>query len=227
MNSSTSADNICLLLRKNLLFDGMSDDETRRSLECLRAVRADYLKNEYLARQGDAMTAFGLVISGRVTISMNDIEGNRMIMANVTSGGTFGEALNYGNEEHIPIDITAEENVSLLWLDARRFRDDDCISDALGRTLARNFIALVSRRSLSMNDRIQILSKRTIRGKLITYFTQQAEHCGTAEFDIPLDRAALADYLGSDRAALSRELSNMRRDGLIDYTKNHFTIFTH
>lgn len=227
MNSSMSTDIYNSILRKSILFNGFSDGDIRDALKCLRAVRASYQKNEYMVRQGDEMKAFGFVLSGHVTISMNDIEGNRMIMASVTSGETFGEALNYGMALHVPIDITAEDSVELIWLDARRFWDDDCSCDALGRRLTRNFIALVSRRSLSMNDRIQILSKRTIRGKLITYFTQQAERYGRSEFDISLDRAALADYLGADRAALSRELSNMRSDGILDYKKNHFTIFTH
>ncbi|MBQ2118632.1 MAG: winged helix-turn-helix domain-containing protein, partial [Clostridia bacterium] len=75
-----------------------------------------------------------------------------------------------------------------------------------------------------MNSRIQILSKLTLREKLLTFFSDQAKKSGADTFSVPLDRKDMATYLGADRSALSRELSRMKREGLIDYYRNSFRI---
>ena len=83
---------------------------------------------------------------------------------------------------------------------------------------------MLARRTLRMNDRIQILSRGSIREKLNAFFTECARDAGSPSFDIPFDRAGMAAYLGVDRSALSRELSRMRQEGLITYQKNHFVL---
>ena len=75
-----------------------------------------------------------------------------------------------------------------------------------------------------MNDRIQILSKLSIRDKLITFFSQYSNRYGSQEFEIPFDRNDMATYLGVNRSALSRELAHMREEGIIDFHKNQFQI---
>ena len=74
-----------------------------------------------------------------------------------------------------------------------------------------------------MNRRVQILSRSTLRAKIITFLSQYAAGQGDT-FTIPFDRQSLATYLGANRTALSRALSSMRRDGILDYHKNHFTV---
>ena len=91
------------------------------------------------------------------------------------------------------------------------------------QALSRRFTAMLARRTLSMNDRIQILSKSTLRGKILAFLSQYAQKYGPS-FTIPFDRQSLATYLGANRTALSRALSSMRRDGILDYHKNHFTV---
>lgn len=59
---------------------------------------------------------------------------------------------------------------------------------------------------------------------MLSYFSEQALESGRSDFDIPLDRQQLADYLSVDRSAMSTELGRMKKDGLIEYRKNHFTL---
>jgi CRP-like cAMP-binding protein len=94
----------------------------------------------------------------------------------------------------------------------------------LDAALAGRFTAMLAARTLTMNDRIQILSNITIRGKLVTLFSQLAARAGAQEFAVPFDRGDMAAYLGVNRSALSRELSKMRDEGIIDFHKNEFKI---
>jgi CRP-like cAMP-binding protein len=82
---------------------------------------------------------------------------------------------------------------------------------------------MLAGRTLAMNDRIQILSRPTLRGRLVTFFSQYVRRAGKC-FAIPFDRADMAAYLGTDRSALSRELSRMQREGLLRFRKNRFEI---
>ena len=67
-------------------------------------------------------------------------------------------------------------------------------------------------------------SRPTVREKVLAYLRRETERAGRSAVTLPLDRAAMADYLHVERSALSRELSRMRRDGLIDFCKNRFEL---
>ena len=82
-----------------------------------------------------------------------------------------------------------------------------------------------SRKNLELSKRILHTSPKTIRGKLVSYLSEQAKLYGLS-FSIPFNRQQLADYLNADRSAMCAELSKMGKEGLITYRKNEFTINT-
>ena len=90
--------------------------------------------------------------------------------------------------------------------------------------LVQNLLSLTARKNLTLSRRILHTSSKTIRGRLVSYFSDQALLQGSCRFSIPFNRQQLADYLGVDRSALSHELSKMKREGLIAYEKNRFTL---
>ena len=203
-------------------FRGLSTGQIEYALDFYRAQRRSYQRGECFVHIGDRLSSFGLVLSGIVQVSMTDLNGNRMIMSSVSAGGTFGESLSFLDVSASPIYISAEADCDLLWLSTenlRRFPTNE--TDHL---LMQRFSAMLAARALSMNDRIQILSKKTLRGKLITFFSQQIKRRGSTAFEISMDRGAMADYLGTDRSALSRELSAMRSEGMLTFHKKRFEL---
>ena len=207
------------LLGETTLFRGMG----RVISEALVAMKADgsaYIKGEFLCRLGQPVERFGLVLTGKIQVCMDDIDGNRMIMANVTAGGTFGESLCFLHTTESPVYIVATEDAEILWL-----RPDDMFTagdDKLSAELRSRFTAMIAERALSMNTRIQILSKLTIRDKLIALFSSYS--AGAESFDVPFSREDMAAYIGADRSAMSRELSKMKAEGIIEYHKENFRI---
>ena len=73
-----------------------------------------------------------------------------------------------------------------------------------------------------LTRKMRHMARRTTRAKLLSYLSAQAMSAGSAEFDIPLDRQQLADYLSVDRSAMSAVLGKLRREGVLDFHKNHF-----
>ena len=210
------------VLKTCALFRDFSDEELSAAEKFFDARIKTYEKGEILQLAGSEMTRFGLLLDGTVQVYMDDINGNRMIMANVRPGVTFGEALCWLRVPEIPVCITAAADSTVMWLSAENLRFSQ--NGSLEQELRSRFISILARRTLSMNDRIQILSKSSIRAKLFTFFSQCHSENGDITFYVNLDRQDMAAYLGTDRSALSRELSRMKSEGLIDYRKNRFTI---
>ena len=169
------------------------------------------------------MESFGLVLEGTIQVYMDDIDGNHMIMATVTAGSTFGESLCFLRRES-PVYIRSVTDSKVLWLSTDRIKNPGGSPDSRDISLSTRFTAMLANRALNMNDRIQILSKLSIRDKLVTFFSQYSSQCASDSFTVPFDREDMAAYLGVNRSALSRELGRMRDEGIIDFQKNRFVI---
>ena len=143
-------------------------------------------------------------------------------MANVTPGNTFAESLCFLGTDESPVTAKAAENTEILWLSAQALFAADARDD-FAREMQKRFCAMLAARTLSMNDRIQVLSRTTIRERVLTLLSQYNTGSGSG-ITLPFDRESLALYIGVNRSALSRELSAMKRDGIIDFYKNSFRL---
>ena len=210
--------------KRHALFAGLSDEACIRALTVLDARVKKYAKNEYLLTAGEPFSSFGIVCSGGVQVYMEDIDGERLMMASVDVGDSFGESLAYLDTAESPVSIFAVAPSEILWLDAHALRRASGAGDALAFDLYERLTRVLAVRALSQNDRIQILSRATIRERLFAFFTQCEHRYGSRTFTVPFDREGLAVYLGVNRAALSRELSKMKREGAIDYYRSTFRL---
>ena len=212
------------ILQNSILFSGISPTETDRLCTLLRAGERHYAKGSHLITAGDPIPAFALLLSGSVQVFMDDVDGNHIVMNNVEPGATFAEAMVCSGVTESPICAVAVQESTVLWFQGAALMDPVFFSDPLCARFGTNFIRTIAGRSLRFNDRVQVLSKKSIREKLITFFSQQIYQQKSRQIVLDMDRSALADYLGVERSALSRELSRMHRAGMIDYHKNQFTI---
>ena len=210
-------------LKECLLFSRLEGDELQYALDFFTCTERQYEKGQSIAVTGNVLKSFGYLVSGCVQVSMEDIDGRRLLMATVTPGDTFGESLHFLERES-PVYITSVADSRIVWMKCDRIKSGTGDNPELDRILTNRFISLLAGRTLAMNDRIQVLSKPSIREKLITLFSQYTAKYGSNSFSVPFDRTAMAEYLGVDRSALSRELSHMKKLGIIDYKKDKFTI---
>ena len=207
-------------LQKNPLFAGLDAEGIARFLAALKAEKAHCERGGMIQPAGKPVRYFGLVLSGAVQVCVDDIEGNRMIMAEVTSGASFGESLCFLRTRESPVYIFAAEETELLLLSTDTLHDERNFDPELQR----RFTSVLAGKTLNMNNRIQVLSKLSLRGKLTAYFTELAAEQGSSVIRLPMNRDDTAAYIGANRSALSRELARMKAEGLIDYQKNEIRI---
>ena len=209
-------------LRMNPLFEGLDETGLGRMLRSMQAEKQACERGEMIHAAGRPMKRFGILLRGAVQVCVDDIEGNRMIMAEVAPGSSFGESLCFLRTKESPIYIYASEESEVLWL----YTDGmySASGDPFQTELQRRFTAALAAKALTMNNRIQVLSKLSLRGKLTTYFTELAAAQGSNVIRLPMNRDDTAAYIGANRSALSRELARMKAEGLIDYRKNEVRI---
>lgn len=71
---------------------------------------------------------------------------------------------------------------------------------------------------------LQNLTAKGIRAKVMTYLSSEYLKHESKNFSIPFDRQQMADYLNVERSALSKELAKMKKEGILDFHKNHFRL---
>lgn len=190
------------------LFDFIPEGSMPEALRLLNASYKDYEKDQILILPSTPLRGFGLVEKGAVEVLHTDADGNVVLMAKVTAGQTFGEALYYLNKT-APVEIRALNDTRVVWLDVRHLNPGP-----LADTLKQNFINILCERSLALNKRIQILSQLSLREKVLALITQNNIMHGQW-LDTGMTREELSLYLGTNRSALSRELSRMQTDGIL------------
>ena len=210
------------LISKSPLFEGLSEAELDGMLLYLKAEEKTYKEGQFLQLPGKPMEHFGYVLSGIVQVYRDEPDGTRLIMASNGPGDSFGESLCFLRLPEVPVSIVAAEDCRILWL-----KMDNVINPRTGHCnheIVTRVMNAFATRALAMNDRIQVLSQRNMRKKIITLLQQHSRKNGSNTFILPLSREDMAVFLGCDRSALSRELAKMKEDGIIDYYRNSFKL---
>lgn len=211
-------------ISQTALFRGCKEHETEELIRSMSCRTGTYGRGEPVFLAGETIASMGLVLRGTVRIENNDIWGNTSILSIVGAGEIFAEAYACVPDQPLMVDVVANEDCEILFLDAPglfREKESTCPGHNI---LVRNLVAIQARKNLNLSRRIFHTSSKTIRGRLLSYFSQQVSLQGSQEIAIPFDRQQLADYLSVDRSALSKELGKMRRDGILEYRKNRFRI---
>ena len=206
------------------LFKSIEEEEIENLIRCLGAERHRFEKAEFVYRVGDTASSVGVVVSGSVNAIQEDYWGNRTILAHSDAGDLFGEAYSCAEEQRFPISVVAAEDSEVLLFDYRRIITTCTTACAFHTRLISNMLHIIANNSIRLTEKLDHVSKKSLREKLLSYLNSESMRSTTTTISIPFDRQELAEFLCADRSALSRELSNMRKDGLIDYEKNQFTL---
>lgn len=211
-------------LTNTILFHGIKQDEIEKVLGCLNAYERKYKKDQTIFRAGMSVTDIGLVESGSVNIVANFYWGNSHILGHFEKGEVFAENYAAIPGKELICDIVASEDSEVLFLNLLKLLTICQSGCAFHNRLIQNLLRISAQKNLSLSTRMLHTASKSIRNRLLSYFSEVAIEKGNARFLIPFDRQQLADYLGVDRSALSNELSKMQKDGLIKYHKNDFTL---
>ena len=212
------------ILRRCPLFYGIDDDNLIKMLTCLGARITEFDKKYTIFAEGSPAKHIGIVLSGKAQIVQVDFYGNRSIVSDVKPTELFAEAFACAECTSLPISVVASEPCEIMLIECSHILHTCQNNCGFHQALIFNLMKDLATKSLRFHERIEITSKRSTREKLLAYLAIQAKAAGSDSFEIPFDRQELADYLEVDRSGLSAEISKMRKEGILDSQKNHFTL---
>lgn len=206
------------------LFDNISEQDLPVMLSCIGYHIGTYKKGEILAYEEEQIRHIGLVLSGRVDLVKEDLWGNRTVLVHIRQDELFGETFVCGVENRSVVNFEVAEDAKILFLPFERVMHTCNQTCPFHHRLTENMVRMIAAKNLELLRKIEVISKRTVREKILAYLSIQAQQHHTKYFEIPMGRVELAEYLCVDRSALTRELSKMKDEGLIDFDKNCFRL---
>lgn len=210
------------VLEKCPLFRGMKPEEFTAILACLGATKKEYEKNAPIFLEGDPAGCLGVLLSGSAQIIRDDYYGKRSIVSGIEPAQIFGEAFACADVERLPVSVIATSQSVALFIDCHRIATPCSNACAFHNRLMLNLLRVVANKNLLINRKLEIISRRTTREKLLTYLMNQAKLNRSDDFTIPFNRQELADYLGVERSALSAEISKLRCEGILESRRSYF-----
>ncbi len=210
-------------VKNSSLFYGISDEELRGILECFRARVRTYDSGEVIIRRGERVLNLYMVLEGCVNIEKDSFWGRRIIVSRVNPNENialaFVAAKNVSN-----VDAVAAKKTKLLVLSYEKCTSMCQNACTRHRVLINNMFEILSKENIELIQKIENVSQKSIRDKLLTYLSNEAQKNKSNVFEVGFNRQDLADYLNIDRSAMCFELSKLQKEGLISYQKNKFML---
>ncbi len=212
------------VLKKSNLFENINENDIENMISCLGIREKRYTKGSYIYHLGDRISTLNMVAEGEVHIVKEDYWGNRSILTEIGIGELFGETYACLNNIPLQINVVAVKNCAIIELDISKVINTCSNSCQFHSKLIQNLLFVLASKNLMLTNKMEAMSQRSIRDKVMTYLSQQSRKNDSSEFDIPFNRQQLADYIAVDRSALSKEICRLRDEGILEFNKNHFVL---
>lgn len=201
-------------LSKIHLFKNISEEELERMFRCSKTVERSFENESYIFRQGETPRHLFLVLEGKVIIAKDFASGRRDVLFVVEQGDVFGEMFLFADAGNYWYDAIAQGKVRVLeipWNFFYCFCSNACEHH---RMITRNMLEIQSEKNFSMTRKLHLLSGTTLRERISLWLLEQAGEDNIV--NLTMNREELADYLGTTRPSLSRELMKMQQEKLIE-----------
>lgn len=206
------------------LFFGIKPEELKAMLGCIGYHIGTFKKGDIVAFEEENIKHIGIIISGSVDMIKEDLWGNKTMLVRMRKNELFGETFACGSDNLSVVTFLVSGDAQILFIPFNRVMHSCTMACVFHHRLIENMVSIIANKNRDLMRKVEVVSKRTIREKILAYLSIQAQVQESRYFEIPLGRVELAEYLCVDRSALTRELVKMKDEGLIDYDRNCFRI---
>ncbi|HCG46966.1 helix-turn-helix domain-containing protein [Corynebacterium flavescens] len=206
------------------VFVGFSSPELLRISRCLGIREKRVQRGDVLSREGESLSHIGIVLEGTLFSKSKSIEGSTHLTEIINPGQVFGEDLLWDRKQRTHRTVPASTSATVLLLGMKRIYDPDGPLCDLRLRMVENLFKVVNEKNRRLELHLRMMLRKSLRERLTLFLKDQSAQQQSPMFTIPLRRNELAEHLNVDRTALSRELSKMKSDHLIDYHRNSFRL---
>lgn len=203
------------------LFANITDKNKEKILRILEATSLNFKPNCQILTSVKLNNMIGVVLSGYMQIIRTDYNGNRTIIEELTENDVFGTTISSLTSE---CEIITKEETKIVIIDFNNILNDVENNLSYYKQFIKNLLEIYTDKINKKNERIEILTKKTIRDKLLEYFKIVSKRNNSKKIYLTMTYIELADYLAVDRSAMTRELKNLAEEGFIERADKKITL---
>ncbi len=211
-------------LHDKVLFNGLTDSEIYEFVQHSKPYYISLYQGQTISLEKQYSNMISVVVAGDVLISSTDSNGNKTYIKTFTEGESSGSLYSILDYSNTLIEIEGKEDSEVILIDPDSLYVTDKKIAVIQQKMLVNLIRSQKGLFNAISERMYCLTQRSIREKILRFLSFCHNSNGSTEFDIPMTREELASYLAVDRAALSRSLGELKKEGVIDFHKNHFIV---
>jgi CRP-like cAMP-binding protein len=216
---------ILSVLQNSKLFLGVDAGELARLVTAAAPAEKDYAKNQIIINQGEPVNKIGILKKGSTISVKYHHDGNAQILRIYNQGEVFSlDAVNTSLSTS-PATLISQTDCEVVFIPYSKLLDSETVSDQIKERIMSNAGEILSNELIRLMYKIDVLSKRTLRERIMTYLSLIMERNTGETFDIGMNQEQFAQYLCVNRSVLSKELNKMRKSGIIDYKGSRFTVY--
>ncbi|MGL4876242.1 MAG: Crp/Fnr family transcriptional regulator [Clostridium sp.] len=208
------------ILKETPLFSHFKTEELESLLSNHSVFLKNYSKEETIFFEGDICTSVSVIISGEVHIEQNNSLGNTLTIAKLYPKNLFAENIIFSNKKTYPVDVVSFTDSKVLHINIT------VMTKLLmsNESFLINFLKDLSNKSLVLSNKIRQLNTKSLRERISSYLLSEMKIQKNLIIRLNSTKEELAKSFGVKRPSLSRELINMKKDGIISYDRKTITI---
>lgn len=215
------------ILKSSFLFEHCDDSAILSIVKCLDGHTRQYQKDEIIYNFYDTIEYAGIVLTGEVHAIMINRSDNEFVLCNYNPGSLFGSAYSCIPSEPSNIAITVQKDCTILFLKLSNLFLEKAVHCPFASRATANLLKETAQQNIFQTRKVQILTQKHIRDRFLLYLStlsaQNQSDTGQVIY-LPFNRQELANYLGVERSALSREMCRMKEEGFLDFYRNKIVL---
>lgn len=212
-------------LQKSPLFEGISYEGYLAMYDCFHAECRSFRTGD-LIYDFSGGSAVGVLERGTAMLLRIDEAGVCTMMEELSAGGVFGKTLAFAGSPNDCLQVICHTPCDVLFIDYAHILMRCEKACAHHSVLVTNMLRLMADKAQALSERVDVLSRRSIREKLLCYFHQLSVKKGSRTFRLPFSLSMLADYIATDRSAMMRELKRLREEGIVSTSSREITLLS-
>lgn len=207
-------------LKKIELFEGLSRESLSELFQNNQYRLSSYRKNSIIHFEGEKCMFLDILLKGEISIQKIDEKGNVLIITEFKAGDNLGGNLLFSHYPYYPMSVLAKSNAEILHI------HKDLVLQLCqnSQTFLIRFLRCISEKTTILTNKIKAVTMKSIRESLVEFLNDEYHIQKNKKVHLSMTKKELAERLGIQRTSLSRELSKMKKDGLITYDAHAITI---
>lgn len=214
------------ILQKTEFFYGLPDNTILSIVQSNACYVKSYTPGTTIYECGNTITYAGIVLEGEIDVIHSSVNGHECIVSRFPPCSIFGASFSCVEATNTLNNFRSITKSTILFININRLLRELYAHCDHYLPFIENIMSSLATSNIRLNTKIQVLTQKTLREKLLTYFELLAKQNNSRTFTLSFNREQLASYLGSERSSICRELSKLSEEKIIEINRNQVVLLT-